>query len=105
MAKYYTDVKTYPKFGHFIRAVIGLPFAPLERLEEAMVIISRIAKANTGSSERFCIHMIKYLRKTWQDGSIPREVWNMYQHPGVTTNNHAEVFFKLVFSFIQFPFL
>jgi hypothetical protein len=100
MAKYYTDAKTYPKFGHFIRAVIGLPFAPLERLEEAMVIISRIAKANTGSRERFCNHMIKYLRKTWLDGSIPREVWNMYRHPGVTTNNHAEVvFLKIGFLF------
>ena len=107
MAKYYTDAKTYPKFGHFICAVIGLPFAPLERLEEAMGIISRMAKANTGSRERFCNHMIKYLRKTWPDGNIPRAVWNMYQHPGVTTNNHAEFlfFFKLLFSFIQFQFL
>ena len=80
MAKYYTDAKTYPKFGHFIRAVIGLPFAPLERLEEALGIISRMAKARL-------------------DGNIPREVWNMYQHPGETTNNHAEVLFSIVLLF------
>ena len=91
MAQFYSDSQTYPKFGSFIRAVIGLPFCPLDRLDEAMNILERMAKANTGSREKFCQHMIRYLRRTWLDGAIPREVWNMYQHPGVTTNNHAEV--------------
>ena len=27
---------------------------------------------------------------TWLDGSIPRKVWNMYDHKGVSTNNNAE---------------
>ena len=30
------DVKTYPKFGTFVRAVIGLPYVLLERLDEAI---------------------------------------------------------------------
>jgi hypothetical protein len=91
MAKIYSDVSNNPKFGSFIRAVIGLPFAPMNRLEEAMDILEKIAKANTGSRRKFCQHLIKYLRKVWLDGPIPREVWNMFQHQGVTTNNHAEV--------------
>ena len=91
MATDYSDINTYPKFGSFIRAVIGLPFAPLERMEEAMDVLGKMAKANTGSREKFCHHMLKYLRRTWLDGPISREVWNMYQHSGVTTNNHAEV--------------
>ena len=91
MAQFYSDSPTYPKFVSFIRAEIGLPFCPLERLDEAMNIFERMAKATTGSREKFCQHMIRYLRRTWLDGVIPREVWNMYQHPGVTTNNHAEV--------------
>ena len=56
-----------------------------------MVILEKLAKNNDGARRKFCKEMIKYLRDTWLDGSIPREVWNMYQHRGVSTNNHAEV--------------
>ena len=91
MATAYSDPKTYPKFGSFVRAVIGLPYCPLERLDEAMRILERMARATTGSRRSFCQLLLKYLRNTWLDGSIPREVWNMYEHQGVTTNNHAEV--------------
>ena len=91
----YSDVKTYPKFGSFVRAVIGLPYVPLERMEEAMVILNRMANTNTGPRQQFCKDMVKYLRDTWLDGSIPRDVWNMYNHRGVTTNNYAEVSIKI----------
>lgn len=94
MASAYSDSGTYPKFGSFVRAVLGLPFAPLERLDEAMVILENIAKANTGPRGRFCQHLLKYLRNTWLDGPIPREVWNMFKHQGVTTNNNAEVIYS-----------
>ena len=91
MAPTYSDVKTYPKFGSFVRAAIGLPYAPLERLDEAMAVLRKLARASTGPRRKFCVLLLKYLNKTWLNGNIPREVWNMYQHPGVTTNNHAEV--------------
>ena len=98
MATTYSDTKSFPKFGSFVRAVVGLPFTPLERLEEAMAVLEKIAMANTGARRKFCKFMIKYLRATWLDGSIPREVWNMYQHEGVTTNNHAEVIIRSKFN-------
>ena len=95
MATTYSDVKNSPKFGHFIRAVIGLPYAPLDRLEEAMRVLEKIAKTNI-VQRKFCHQMLQYLWKTWLDGNIPRRVWNMYQHQGVKTNNHAEAFnFKM----------
>ena len=56
-----------------------------------MSILDKLSKTNDGARKKFCKEMIKYLRDTWLDGSIPREVWNMYQHRGVPTNNHAEV--------------
>ena len=89
----YSAVKNFPKFGSFVRAVIGLPYVPLERVEEAMAILRMMAKDNTGSRFKFCKELLKYLCHTWLDGSIPRAVWNMYKHRGVTTNNHAEVSF------------
>ena len=79
MAQFYSDSPTYPKFGSFIRAVIGLPFCPLDRLDEAMNILERMAKATTGSREKFCQHMIRYLRRTWLVGVIPHEVPGDYQ--------------------------
>ena len=90
MATAYSNTNN-PKFGSFVRAVIGLPYAPLNRLDEAMAVLERIAQGTSGSRKVFCQLLLKYLRNTWLDGSIPREVCNMYQHQGVTTNNHAEV--------------
>ena len=90
MAVDYGDVKNHPKFGTFIRAVIGLAYVPLERIEEAFRILQKLGKANTTKRKKFCKDMLEYLRRTWLDGCIPREVWNMFQHPGVATNNHAE---------------
>ena len=87
----YSNVKDYPKFGSFVRAVIGLPFVPLDRMDEAVAIIKNIGRANSGARRIFCKSMLKYLDDTWLNGAIPRRVWNMFQHRGVTTNNHAEV--------------
>ena len=62
----------------------------LERLDEAIKILRKIAKANDGKRKKFCLNMLEYLEKQWLNGNVPREVWNMYLHKGVTTNNHAE---------------
>ena len=88
----YSNVKDYPKFGSFIRAVIGLPYVPLNRIEEAMEILRRMRRSTTGPRRKFSKDLISYLQRTWLDGSIPREVWNMFDHKGVATNNHAEGF-------------
>ena len=61
-----------------------------------MAILRMMAKDNTGSRFKFCKELLKYLCHTWLDGSIPRAVWNMYKHRGVTTNNHAEVSFFIL---------
>ena len=70
--------------------MIGLPYVPLERMDKAVDILKKLAKVNTGPRRKFCKEMLEYLRKTWLDGSIPRKVWNMYDHKGVSTNNNAE---------------
>ena len=90
MAPDYMDVKNYPKFGTFVRAVIGLPYVPLERLDEAVKVLNKLVKANTGKRKKFCANMMEYLDRQWMNGNIPRAVWNMFDHRGVTTNNHAE---------------
>ena len=93
----YSNVKDYPKFGSFIRAVIGLPYVPLDRIEEAMDILKKMRRSTTGPRRKFSKDMISYLQRTWLDGSIPREVWNMFDHKGVSTNNNAEgLILKLV---------
>ena len=74
----YSNVDSFPKFGSFVRAVIGLPYVPLDRMEEATNILDKLSKYNTGTRERFCQDMIKYLKDTWLEGSIPRKVWNTY---------------------------
>ena len=68
------DVKTYPKFGTFVRAVIGLPYVLLERLDEAIKILRKIAKANDGKRKKFCLNMFEYLEKQRLNGNVPREV-------------------------------
>jgi hypothetical protein len=74
-----------------ILPVIGLPYVPLERMEGAMGVLGKLSMLNAWPRRRFCKEMIKYLRMTWLDGSIPRAAWNMYNHKGVSNNNHGEV--------------
>ena len=90
MAPAYSDANLYPKFGSFVRAVIGLPYTSLKRLDEAIKILEKMAQATTGPRKKFCQHLLKYLYKTWLNDSIPRAVWNMYQHPGQTLGKPAD---------------
>ena len=34
--------------------------------------------------------MIKYVLRTWINGSFPPSTWAMFDHKGITTNNHSE---------------
>ena len=60
-------------------------------MDVAVDIIKNLARANTSVRRIFCKSMTKYLDDTWLNGTIPRRVWNMFQHRVVITNNHAEV--------------
>ena len=69
---------------------------PLDRMEEAMDILKKKIKATTGPRKKFAKELIAYLQRTWLEGSIPLEVWNMFDHRGVSTNNHAESYNKIL---------
>ena len=91
----YSDVKN-SKFAGFVRACIGLPYVPLERLNEGVRNLYILATRLKGRQRRFSVKMIKYIEKTWIRGAYPPATWNMFQHEGVKTNNHAEGYnFKL----------
>ena len=64
MATYYSDSKNFPKFGSFVRAVIGLPYVPLERLEEAFRILQKLVRDNIEKRKKFFKIMLDYLRRT-----------------------------------------
>ena len=66
----YSNVQDYSKFGSFVSAMIGLPYVPLTRMEEAMSILEKLSKANDGARRKFCKEMIKYLPDTFLDGSM-----------------------------------
>ena len=91
MKSQYSAANKNPKFGTFIRCVIGLPFVPLERLNEGFQNLERIgSKVKGQKSKDFVKYLLDYIERVWMNGHFEREVWNMYNHRGVTTNNNAE---------------
>ena len=63
----------------------------MDRLEEGFENLRKIgSKVKGGKSQDFVKYLLAYVRNTWMDGTIPRELWNMFNHKGVTTNNNAE---------------
>ena len=83
--------KSGDKFGGFVRACISLPFVPLSKLEDGVNIIRRLGR--TLPTERevdFASSMVRYLDSFWLNGRYPRETWNIFEHRGNRTNNHAE---------------
>ena len=89
MKSYYND-KKHAKFGAFIRAVIGLPYVPLDRMFEGVKNLYMLANKLQGKLKTFAIKMINYIEDYWLNGNYPPETWNMFCHDGITTNNHAE---------------
>ena len=81
------------KLNNLVRAALGLPFVPIERIQngEALKVLMDMANEITEPKvKKFAIGFIKYIEKTWIKGSYPLETWNLYLHEGVTTNNYAE---------------
>ena len=44
----------------------------------------------SGRQRSFAVQMIKYVLRTWINGSFPPSTWVMFDHKGITTNNHSE---------------
>ena len=82
--------KSSPQFGSFVRAILGLGYVPLYRFKEALRNLYVLAKRLTGRQRKFSRRMIEYVEKVWVNGNFPPETWVMFQHDGVTTNNHSE---------------
>ena len=89
MKRHYSD-KHNPKFGAFIRAVIGLPYVPLNKLDERMRNLKYLASKHDGKLKIFSSKLCQYLEDSWLHGNYPPSTWNMFEHDGVKTNDHAE---------------
>ena len=87
MKSQYSASKKNPKFGTFMGCVIGIPFVPLRRLEEGFNNLKRIGNRVKGQkSKEFVEYLLQYIDRVWMNGPFERDLWNMYDHRGVTTN-------------------
>ena len=82
--------KECASFSAFVRAILGLSYIPILRLKEGIRNLYLLAKKLTGRQRSFAVQMIKYVLRTWINGSFPPSTWVMFDHKGVTTNNHSE---------------
>ena len=81
------------KLNNLVRAALGLPFVPIERIQngEAMKVLTDLAnEIDEPKVKKFAIGFLKYIDKTWLKGNYALETWNLFLHEGVTTNNYAE---------------
>ena len=64
---------------------IGLPYVPLERINEGLDILKQAANEITGeaSVKKFAIRFVKYIEQTWINGSYAPPTWNYYLRRGV----------------------
>jgi transposase-like protein len=76
----------------FVRAIIGLPFVPLDRLREGRQNLDVLANKLQDKKKqfRFAKKTLTYVDSNWIEGIYPPESWNMFDHDGITTNNFQE---------------
>ena len=84
------DYQNCPEFSAFIRATLGFAYVPIQRLAEAIRNLFILAKKLNDRQASFALAFLKYLEKTWINGSFHPSTWNMFKHDGVTTNNSSE---------------
>ena len=84
------DFQSSAEFACLVRAIFGLAYVPLPRLAEALRNLYILAQKLDDRQAKFAVVLIRYVERTWVNGSFPPETWNMYQHQGETTNNHSE---------------
>ena len=80
------------KLTILVRMAIGLPYVPLDRINEGLEILKQEAQNVTGpaSVKKFAVRFVKYIEKTWINGNYEPSTWNYYLRRGVNTNNYAE---------------
>ena len=86
----FSDVRKNGAFCGFIRAILGLPYVPLERLKEGIRNLYIICRRLTGKQQTFGMKMIKYVEKYWIRGNHRPVTWNVYKSETVSTNNNSE---------------
>ena len=85
-----SDVKKNGTFCGFIRAILGLPQVPLQRLNQGIRNLYIICRRLTGKQRSFGIKMIKYVEKVWIRGNQKPVSWNVHKEETVSTNNNSE---------------
>ena len=86
----FSDVKKNGTFCGFIRAILGLPQVPLQRLNQGIRNLYIICRRLTGKQRSFGIKMIKYVEKVWIRGNHKPVSWNVHKEETVSTNNNSE---------------
>ena len=88
------------KLTTLVRMAIGLPYVPLERINEGLDILKETARNITGepSVKKFATRFVEYIEKTWIKGNYEPSTWNYYLRQGVNTNNYAEGIFSYYLS-------
>ena len=67
MKSQYSAANKNPKFGTFIRCVIGLPFVPLERLNEGFQNLEKSGRKVKGQkSKDFVKYLLDYIERVWK---------------------------------------
>ena len=88
---YYSIRSTEPKFGSFVRAVLGLPFVKIDELDRGMKNVEKLSNMICDvNCKKFAKDMIGYLNSQWIHGAIDPKIWNMFLHKGARTNNNCE---------------
>ena len=80
------------KLAVFIRASIGLPYVPLNRINEGVKLLQELAKELKGKQYDFGQKFVSYMMTTWINGNFEPSTWNFYAHRGITTNNNNEAY-------------
>ena len=86
----FSDLKNHGAFNAFVRAILGLPYVPLIRLNEGIRNLYILCKKLHNKQRKFGISMIKYVESVWVRGNYPPITWNVANHDGAATNNASE---------------
>ena len=88
----FTNFKDNGPFCAFIRCILGLPYIPVQRMNEAIRNLYILCRKLHGKQRSFGLSMIKYVMSTWIQGSFPVITWNVFNYDGVNTNNNSEAY-------------
>ena len=88
MASYYSKNGLEPKFGSFVRLIIGLPSVKVDDIHRGLKNIEKVgSQFKHKKCREFATSMLSYLEKFWM--SLPLELWNVFNVKD-RTNNLAE---------------